>query len=162
MESISEQIIDRTAQQLEQTPDSYVQAIETMKKEQPALLAYFLSDDFELLTELENEYMLYLGIVIWKSIEQVASKLPKVSEKALENAEESNWDRLSTVTSNKFRERMNVFFEQYPQEDLLAFVEDALVDDEDSFVTKEGREPLFVALKSVIDVLCGISSPSVT
>ena len=39
------------------------------------------------------------------------------------------------------------------QEDLLAFVEDNLVEDEDSVVTKEGREPMFVALKSVIDVL---------
>ena len=48
---------------------------------------------------------------------------------------------------------MDVFFEDYAQEDMLAFVEDNLVEDEDSTITKEGREPIFVALKSVIDVL---------
>lgn len=156
MEFISEQIIDRVAQQLESTQEGYILAVEEMKKKQPALLAYFLSEDFHLLTEDENEYLLYLGIVIWKSIEEVAPNLPMVSEKELEMAEEINWDLLSHVTSNKFRERMNVFFDNYSQEDLLAFVEDALIDDEDSFISKEGREPLFVTLKTVIDALCKI------
>lgn len=156
MEFISESVIDRIAQELENTPDGYVLAIEEMKEKQPALLAYFLSEDFHLLTEDENEYLLYLGIVIWKSIEETAPGLPAVTEKALEMAEEVNWDLLSQVTSNKFRERMNVFFDNYSQEDLLAFVEDALIDDEDSFISKEGREPLFVTLKSVIDALCKI------
>lgn len=156
MEFISEQVIDRIAQELENTPEGYVLAIEEMKEKQPALLAYFLSEDFHLLTEDENEYLLYLGIVIWKSIEETTPGLPEVTEKALEMAEEINWDLLSQVTSNKFRERMNVFFDNYSQEDLLAFVEDALIDDEDSFISKEGREPLFVTLKSVIDALCKI------
>ena len=49
---------------------------------------------------------------------------------------------------------MDVFFENYQQEDLLAFVEDSLIDDEDEIVTKVGREPMFVALKSIIDCLC--------
>lgn len=156
MKFISEQIIDSVAQQLESTPDGYVLAIEEMKISQPALLAYFLSEDFHLLTEDENEYLLYLGIVIWKSITSVSPDLPAVSEKELEMAEEINWDLLTHVTSNKFRERMNVFFENYSQEDLLAFVEDALIDDEDAFISKEGREPLFVTLKTVIDALCKI------
>lgn len=156
MEFISEQIIDRVAQQLESTPEGYILAVEEMKNKQPALLAYFLSEDFHLLTEDENEYLLYLGIVIWRSIEEVAPNLPMVTEKELETAEEINWDLLSHVTSNKFRERMNVFFDNYSQEDLLAFVEDALIDDEDSFISKEGREPLFVTLKTVIDALCNI------
>ena len=57
------------------------------------------------------------------------------------------------MTAKRFRDRMDIFFENYSQEDLLAFVEDNLVEDEDSLVTKEGREPMFVALKSVIDIL---------
>ena len=61
---------------------------------------------------------------------------------------------LETVKSNNSRDRMTVFFDDSDQEDLLAFVEDALVeDDEDSVVTKEGREPIFVALKTVIDII---------
>jgi hypothetical protein len=61
---------------------------------------------------------------------------------------------LEPVKSKPFQHKADVFFKDYPQEDLLAFVEDALADDEDSEVTKEGREPMFVALKTIIDVFC--------
>jgi len=53
----------------------------------------------------------------------------------------------------KFRERLDEFFEETKQEDLLAFIEDALLDDEESPVSKEGREPMFVTLKAVIDTI---------
>ena len=46
--------------------------------------------------------------------------------------------------------------EQTEQEDLLAFAEDAVLEEEDdpeALVTKEGREPIFVALKTMVDVL---------
>jgi hypothetical protein len=39
---------------------------------------------------------------------------------------------------------------------LLAFIEEALLEDEgdpEALLTKEGREPLFVAAKSLIDTL---------
>ena len=92
-------------------------------------------------------------LILSKTVEQALGKIPPLSNKALENAEEQNWERLDGVTAKRFRDRMDIFFENYSQEDLLAFVEDNLVEDEDSVVTKEGREPMFVALKSVIDVL---------
>jgi len=49
---------------------------------------------------------------------------------------------------------MDIFFKNYFQEDLLAFVEDSLIEEEEGLVTKVGREPMFVALKSIIDVWC--------
>ncbi|MEO0876376.1 MAG: hypothetical protein AAFY48_17390, partial [Bacteroidota bacterium] len=46
------------------------------------------------------------------------------------------------------------FFKQHPaEEELLALVEDAILDDDESPVTNEGREPIFVSLKSIIDCL---------
>ena len=39
----------------------------------------------------------------------------------------------------------------------LAFVEDALSDDEEELITKEGRESIFVTMKSIIDCLTAAS-----
>jgi hypothetical protein len=146
----------------EQTIDAVVAALETVDFEkcitdlaarQPNLLAYWASDDFDLLTQDEKELMLYILLVLVLAYEKEAGKnLPPLSHKAIENAEEANWACLDTITAKRFRDRMDVFFDNYAQEDLLAFVEDNLVEDDDSIVTKEGREPMFVALKSVIDV----------
>ncbi len=148
---ISETIIDQVVEALEEA--DFEQEITDFTDEYPVLIEYWGAEDFTLLTQDERELMLYLLLVLTKSVEQAQGELPPFSDEALENAEERNWERLETVTSKQFRDRMDVFFDNYPQEDLLAFVEDNLVEDEDSVVTKEGREPIFVALKSVIDVL---------
>ncbi len=149
---ISENIIDAVVAQLEAT--DFEKEVEYFGKRQPALLGYVFSEDFELLTRDELDYMLYLLIVIWKSVEKVKGELQPTKANALEMAEEHNWELLENVTAKHFRDRMTVFFDDSDQEDLLAFVEDALVeDDEDSVVTKEGREPIFVALKTVIDII---------
>ena len=164
---VSENIIDKVVEQLE-TAD-FEMEIERFGKSQPALLGYVFSEDFELLTREEREYLLYLLIVIWKSIEKIKKDnpvaventsrknsidTPSVMSNALGEAEERNWELLDEVKETRFRERMNVFFDDSDQEDLLAFIEDALMEDDDeSVVTKEGREPMFVALKTVVDVL---------
>ena len=150
---VSEKVIDGISEALENA--DFEREIEIFGKQQPALLGYVFSEDFELLTREEREYMLYLLIVLCKCIEQVEGELPVIHADNLGEAEERNWELLDAVTETRFRDRMNVFFEDSDQEDLLAFIEDALIeDDDDSVVTKEGREPMFVALKSVVDVLC--------
>lgn len=151
---ISETIIDNVVVALEEA--DFEQEITDFTDDYPVLIEYWGAEDFSLLTQDERELMLYLLLVLTKSVEKAIGTLPDISDEALENAEERNWERLEKVTSKHFRDRMDIFFDKYPQEDLLAFVEDNLVEDEDSVVTKEGREPMFVALKSVIDVLTNV------
>ena len=151
---VSEDIIDEVVLELESA--DFEQEVTLFGEKQPVLLGYVLSEDFELLTNDEREWLLYLVLVLWKAIEKVHEKVIPLSKNDLEAAEEANWERLEHVTAKRFRDRMTPFFEGYPQEDLLAFVEDNLTEDEEdteNVVTKEGREPMFVALKSVIDVL---------
>ena len=151
---ISEDMIDTVVLKLE-TAD-FEQEVAIFGEKQPVLLGYVLSEDFELLTNEEREWLLYLVLVLYQAIESGDKKIDPLSKNDLEAAEEVNWARLETVTAKHFRDRMTPFFEGYPQEDLLAFVEDSLTEDEEdteNFLTKEGREPMFVALKSVIDVL---------
>jgi hypothetical protein len=151
---ISEDMIDAVILELEEA--DFEQEVAVLGEKQPVLLAYVLSEDFELLTNAERDWLLYLFLVVWQAVEKNNALKGPLSKNALEAAEEANWARLEAVTAKRFRDRMTPFFEGYAQEDLLAFVEDSLTEDEEdteAVVTKEGREPIFVALKSVIDVL---------
>jgi hypothetical protein len=151
---VSEDIIDEVVIELEEA--DFEQEVAIMGEKQPVLLGYVLSEDFELLTNDERDWLLYLVLVLWKSVEKVYENIGPLSKNALETADEANWERLEHVTDKRFRDRMTPFFKDYKQEDLLAFVEDNLTEDEEdteNVMTKEGREPMFVALKSVIDAL---------
>lgn len=154
MAFVSETVIDQHIDRLETTPGAYEATLAEMEKEQPVLLAYFFSENFDLFTHDEREYLQYLALVIWSAAKEVCGSKPPVNEEQISEAEDENWEKLEAVRSHIFRERVGIFFENHPQEDLLAFVEDALLDDdEDPLVTKEGREALFVTLKSVVDLL---------
>ena len=155
MDFVSEEIIESTAAELGKTEESIKAAMLELDNELPVISAYLFSENFDLLTQPEKEYLLFLALTIFKSAQKVDVFLPKITEEQLGAAEEKNWELLTAVTFKKFRERMDVFFKDYQQEDLLAFVEDSLTEEEEEeLVTKVGREPMFVALKSIIDVLC--------
>lgn len=150
---VTEAVIDLALEQLDANPQTAQQAMRDIEKEQPVLWAWFFSENFDLFTPDERAYLQYLALVIWKASRQVLGPRPVVNEEQISQAEDHNWEMLEGVKSHIFRERMTVFFDHYPQEDLLAFVEDALLDDEDTIVTREGREALFITLKTVIDLL---------
>lgn len=153
MTFISEEIIDAVAEALDLQPEKYEQLVEHFQQTQPELMAFIISEDTAFLTEEERDHFLYLSLIIWESISQQIAEIPLVKAEKVGQAEDINWEKLEKVKARSFRERMDVFFVDYPQEDLLAFVEDALTPDEESPITKEGREPLFVALKTLIDVI---------
>lgn len=151
---ISEAFIDAALEELEADERNYSAAFHEFGQRQPALLSYLFAEDAELLTQAERELMIFVAVVMYKAIEMADVRtLPKITDKQIGEAEEKNWELLENVTAKRFRERVDVFFEHTTQEDLLAFVEDLLTEDEESVVSREGREPVFVALKTVIDVL---------
>lgn len=151
MKFVSEQIIDQVAEELGASEVNFEQAIQNMETHQPVLLAYLFSENFSLFTDKEREFLLFLVTVIYQSAKRVEGQLPIIKEEELSLSEENNWKLLQDVKGRKFHERLDIFFQDSPQEDLLAFAEDALSDIEDGYVTKEGREAIFVAVKSIID-----------
>ena len=158
MTFIPEQTIDQITVELENSEVKFEQALTHMEAEQPNVLAYLLSENFAVLTHLEKDYLLFLAITIWKSIKKEVDTIALVAEDKIGQTEEKNWEIMSAAKGKTFRDRLDVFFADTPQEDLLALVEDALTlddDDEEKGVSKEGREPMFVALKTTIDVLTG-------
>lgn len=157
MDFISENTIEKVAEEIGATEENFSNALLALHEEQPILAAYIFSENFDLLTQAEKEYFLFIILVLYFSIKkenELAQALEIITEETISKVEESNWTLLSEVKAKKFRERMDIFFKDYPQEDLLAFVEDALTGDEEEIVTKVGREPMFVASKSIIDCFC--------
>lgn len=159
MKFVSEAVIDSTIEALEAySDDQYEQQMEVFAEAQPVIFAWLFSDEFELLTEDEKGYLQYLALIAWKSIEQVNGPIGAVSEEEIGEAEEKNYEILEASTAKKFRDRLDSFFENTSQEDLLAFAEEAVLESEDdpeSLVSKEGREPIFIALKTIVDVMTG-------
>ena len=153
---VNETIIEQEAAQLDAATDNYEAAIAQLTAEQPQVLAYLFSDAFKMLTKEERAYFLYLGLVIWKAIWVEHKDIPALDEDTIGRYEERNWEIMDKSSNKKFRERLDVFFEKTPQEDLLAFIEDSLVsdaDDQEDFLTTPGREMIFVGLKTIVDVL---------
>lgn len=154
MQFIDENIIDEIAVELGTSESSRAAAVNALRAEQPVLLAYLFSENFDAFLDREREYLLFLVLVIVESAKAKAQQaLPLISEDVLGEAEETNWSTIQTVSAKRFRERLDIFFNNTNQEDLLAFVEDALIDEEDGLLSKEGREPIFIVLKSIIDAL---------
>ncbi len=151
MKFVSEQIIDQVAEELGASESNFERGIQDMETHQPVLLAYLFSENFSLFTDQEREFLLFLVTVIYRSAKRVNDQLATIGEEELSLKEEDNWNLLQGVRGRKFHDRLDVFFQNHPQEDLLAFVEDALSDVEDGYVTKEGREAIFVAVKSIVD-----------
>ncbi|HMO39237.1 MAG TPA: hypothetical protein PKC76_06460 [Saprospiraceae bacterium] len=154
MPFVSQDIIDAIVERFDNAEVAYEQAIEQFEQTQPILLSYLFSEEFEVFTSDEREFTLMLAVIIFTAVAEVREPLPQIDETAIANAEEQNWAKLEGVSARHFNERIDVFFQDYPQEELLAFVEDALADDdEDPIVTKEAREAIFITLKTVIDCL---------
>lgn len=154
MQFIDEALIDEVAVKLGTSEERRQQAIERLEQEQPVLLAFLFSENFEAFLPREREYILFLVLVIVESIRIGGGKpIHRISEEDLSLAEEANWEKLQAVSARHFRERLDVFFQETSQEDILAFIEDALIDEEEGLLSKEGREPIFIVLKSILDAI---------
>lgn len=158
MKFVSENVIDGIIDMLDNLSDEqYEKHMEAFAEAQPVLVAYLFNDEnFHLLTEDEKGFLQYLSLIVWMANTKVNGPGETVSEEMIGEAEERNYGILEASTAKRFRERLDAFFENTPQEDLVAFAEEAVLEDEDdpdAVVTKEGREPVFIAVKTIIDVL---------
>ena len=123
---------------------------------QPVLFTWLFGEQFDLLTEDEQGYLQYLALIAWMANEKVNGPVEAVSEEQIGEAEERNYEILEMSQAQNFRARLDPFFQDTTQEDLLAFAEEAVMEEENQeepLVTAAGREHIFVALKALTDVL---------
>ncbi len=153
MRFISEDVIESTIDLFEVDEKAYTKIQDEIVQNQLALGAVLTEENLKLLKDDEYDLLWFMLIVIYKSVQSVEGDLPVIGSKLLENIEESNWKMWNESKSKDFKQKLDPFFEDYDQEDLLAFIEDSLSDDEDMEVSNEGREVLFIFCKSMVDAL---------
>ena len=149
----TEEIIEKVFEQEIESDNDPVMELTNIAADQPAIISYLGQENLELLTEEEFDYCAFLVTIIYKVYEQSGQELALIEPEQIDAAEEENWEKLNNSTGKKFSQRIDGLFEGFTQEDLLAFVEDALEADDLPIVTNEGREPMFIILKTIIDVL---------
>ena len=140
---ISESQIEAAVDALQHT--DLTKDVETLLNAQ--LIAYISTEIVNNLLEDEQGVLEFCLTVIAKTIqgnEGYQFDIDKFFE-----SEERNW--ANRDKSTKWEDSVNAYFADYPEEDLLAFVEDMLVEDEDQSLSTVGQEIIFISCKSFID-----------
>ncbi len=120
----------------------------------PAISDYLNQDNFSLLIDEEKAYVSFIVAVIFLSWEEKFGKFDKdLKPKKLEKIEEENWEKLNNAKGKTFREKLDVFFDGYTQEDLLAFIEDSIQDDEEQMVSGAARDIVFISAITILDTI---------
>jgi hypothetical protein len=148
---VTEATIEEVLESFVNDREEYEEALSDLMDQQPPLLAFLAQESNDVLTEEEKDVLWYIILIIITSTRRFGIPVGELSHTDLGNNEESNWEILQEQPKGSFREKITLFFEDYEQEDLLAFVEDTLELEEESPVTSVGRDVIFISAKTVID-----------
>jgi len=148
---VTEETIEEVLESFVNDREEYEGSLSDLMDQQPPLLAFLAQESNDVLTEEEKDVLWYIILIIITSSRRFGISVGVLSDIDLGNFEESNWEMLQIQPKGTFREKITPFFEEYEQEDLLAFVEDTLELEDDSPVTSVGRDVIFISAKTVID-----------
>jgi hypothetical protein len=152
---VSEKYIDQVIQKLNSAA-LYEERLRTIIETRQALVSYIESEGFEILNNEERDLFWYLTVLVYDSILEAGETIPEIDVKAIEAAEEKNYTALES-DHMKFSDMADLLFKDYPEEDLLAFIEDTVIPDEEQFPSPIGRKVIFISMKTIIDVLTGVN-----
>jgi len=153
MQKVTEAIIDDLVEYYESVPETLVNKTSQYMDEYPTLLAYLEQESNHVLTDEERDLQWYIVVVCISAVLEAELEIREFTVEGLSNAEEHNWELLESAGAGTWRDRLTPFFESFAEEDLLAFVEDMVQEDEDSPITAIGREVIFVTAISVLDCI---------
>jgi hypothetical protein len=136
-------------------PHQMPKLIDRISKQQPLVLAYLLATGEQLFNQDERELFLYLGVVVWQIMSRGNKPLSKVTEATLDRMEENNMKMLEYLEGESeadFIEAVEKMLKNYNQQEVLKYVIEALMEDEeDFFITDESKGLMLLYLKTVID-----------
>lgn len=153
---ITEKQIEKVLDHMEDSEVSIADTVNDLETRHPALFSYIVSPQFsEVLNERERDYFHFLVVSIYMIINEyyLKGKEYVITEDELGDMEEKVWGLWEEGNDGDFHEKLDIFFEKTEEEDLLALIEDALIETEDELITAIGREPVFVALETIKEVL---------
>ena len=150
---VDEKTIESIIESLENN-DKLIALEERWEEDFPAISDYLNQDGFSLLVEEEKAYVSFIVAVIFLSWEEKFGDFEKdLKPKKLEKIEEQNWEKLNNAKGKTFRAKLDVFFDGHTQEDLLAFVEDSVQDDEEQMVSGAARDIVFICATTILDTI---------
>ncbi len=137
--------------QLDQKEQLFFDTQNEILESQPAVAAMFGDDELTLLSDDEFDLLWFVVVTVYFALSQ-KYRVPIADINKLGLAEEKNWEVLGKDPGQPWRKRLDPFYEGYPQEDLLSFLEDSIDSDEDLQISGAAKEVLFVTAKSILDV----------
>ncbi len=120
--------------------------------DQAEYLEYLVAEVLPGLNSAEKDLFAFIISVINLSVEAEERELDL--DDYLDK-EEENWKIRADASS--WDDCKDKYFQEYKEEDLLAFVEDMLATDEDNELTEIGKELVFITSKSFIDALTEVA-----
>ena len=154
MKFISEEFVFSFLDKIDENDHVFTKLRDEIVSKQLLIDALLTDENLDVLKEEEYDLLWFIIVVIYGSIKEgIGSELPVLSKEIYQKWEESNWKVWNEAKVKDFRSKLNPFFEGYPQEDLLAFVEDSLESDEDLEVNPIAQEISFILAKSIIDTI---------
>lgn len=150
---IPESTIDDLVEYYEAFPETLITKTADYMDEFPTLLAYLDQESNEVLLDEERDLHWYIVVVCLSASLEEGVEIRPFTVEGLSAAEETNWELLQEAGPGSWRDRLDPFFASLDQEDLLAFVEDLLQEDEESPLTTIGREVIFISVKSILDCI---------
>lgn len=132
-------------------PEQVGAFIRTLSSESPAIAALLLGADTSILHEREHDYLLFSATLVITLLDAAGIHTALNDEEAITATEDKNWELIQS-SGGDFRNKLDPFFIDFQEEDLLAFIEDSLIDVEEDFLTEPGREFIFVKLKTLMDL----------
>ena len=147
---VSEQEIDQILDRLEKREVDPEVVFEEITSKQGPLAAYITGTSFAYMTEGEKGLFLFLLSLIWLSYPNEE----RISLDRIEDTEDKHWEMFNEGGPGGFSEKLDAFFDKYPkEEELLAAIEDSLVDAEEAGITPVGREWMWVGLATAVSLL---------
>ncbi|MEW5717421.1 MAG: hypothetical protein AB1817_02220 [Chloroflexota bacterium] len=158
MQPISAEVVEQTWQRVAAlTRREGERLAQKFVAEQPAVTAYLLAVDRDLFSDEERELLFYLGTVVWQIMAQGAAPLPRVTEQALEQAEDVNLAMLKSqqeASDENMRAAMAQLLQEYAQPEVFRYVVEALMESaREEDVPQDNLGVMMVDLKTVIDCL---------
>lgn len=157
---VTEQDIDQILNMFENGGEMIDEMIEHTLNRYPPVSYYLTQVDQDILTGMEYDQLLVGAAVILEAFRNSGEvDLTDDVLDLLSEQEDLNWKKI-LAQNGKFHQKLDAFFEGYPEEDLLAFIEDSLVDEGEGSLSPVGQEVIFIKLKTLTDVLFDLQSPS--
>ena len=157
MNPISAEIVESTWQEMSQlTPESVFPLVDEFSKKQPDVLAYLMAAGGDIFSEYERELLFYVGVVVWRMMSRGDHPLPMISLPEIEKAEDANYNTLEALAGDSegdFIVAAENMFRQYNQVEVLRYVVEAIMEDEENeeTISEESKGLMLIVLKTVID-----------